>query len=643
MMRSVFCAGLLVFSVALAWAMAGARQPYVAEADVTDRPIQVHDEGYVSSDTCKACHPAQYASWHGSFHRTMTQLATAGTVRADFDGVRLDVVPGNAIALERKGAEFWAEFGDPDWTGDPSARPRVSRQIVMITGSHYQQVYWYRTGRTRLLGQLPASYLIDERRWIRRDAALLHPYIENQPSETGRWNAVCLNCHATHGKRRLEAIADGDTAAGPPFTADTSVAELGIACEACHGPAADHARANRDPLRRYRQYLTDGPDGTIVQPARLKPALSSQVCGQCHSVWEYFDETGERRANASGLPYRPGDDLAQTRLVVQPTKNRNVPTVRALLEAYPNYLADSFWPDGMVRVSGREYNGLIDSPCFVNARDEKHTLTCFSCHTMHKPPTDPRPVAEWADTHQVTAGMNGNGACLQCHNGIGNNLSAHTRHAPESTGSSCYNCHMPYTTYGLLRAQRSHQISSPTVKASVESGRPNACNGCHLDKTLAWTSDHLSAWYGTPRVPLAQDEQTIAASLLWLVRGDAGQRALAAWSMGWAPARQVSGTSWMAVPLSMLLNDPYDAVRFIAARSLRTLPGFETFQYDFQSPADRRVAATLAALDQWGRTVTPSQRRRDAVLLFDATGSPRMDAIVKLGLQRDDRPVVLRE
>ena len=42
--------------------------------------------------------------------------------------------------------------------------------------------------------------------------------------------------------------------------------------------------------------------------------------------------------------------------------------MQALLADDPRFLRDSFWSDGMVRVSGREYNGLIESPCF-SARD----------------------------------------------------------------------------------------------------------------------------------------------------------------------------------------------------------------------------------------------------------------------------------
>src|SRR5205823_2491003 len=95
-----------------------------------------------------------------------------------------------------------------------------------------------------------------------------------------------------------------------------------------------------------------------------------------------------------------------------------------------------------------------------------------------------------------------------------------------------------------------------------------------------WTSEKLEQWYGTPQAPLGPDEKTVAASLLWLLRGDAGQRALVAWSMGWKPAQEVAGTSWMPPYLSLLLDDPYDAVRFIAGRSLRSLPAFAEFSSD---------------------------------------------------------------
>src|SRR5258706_15854300 len=67
-----------------------------------DRPIEVTGDRYVSSQTCRACHPSQYASWHASYHRTMTQVATPQSVAASFDGVRVE--PG-AMVLAQQGNE----------------------------------------------------------------------------------------------------------------------------------------------------------------------------------------------------------------------------------------------------------------------------------------------------------------------------------------------------------------------------------------------------------------------------------------------------------------------------------------------------------------------------------------------------------
>lgn len=618
-------------------------------AAATYRPVQVREEGYVSSDTCRACHPSQYATWHASYHRTMTQLASPDAIRANFAGVTVTGVQERAMQLERHGDEFWAEFDDPDWKGTRESTPRIRRQIVMLTGSHQQQVYWYRTSHNRLLGQLPGMYLIDEQRWIPRRAGFLRPPPESGYSETGRWNATCIDCHATNGKRELNAILGSQPL--ETLVANTTVGEFGIACEACHGPAAEHVRANRNPLRRYRLHVTSAPDATSLQPGRrasgvgdagLDARRSSQVCGQCHSTSIRYDRLGVPSPGGAPTLFRPGRDLDASHFVLQPSRNGDAPLMRQILEADPAALRDSFWSDGMVRVSGREYNGLIDSPCFTNARDEQRRLSCFSCHTMHKPTADGRTTREWADTHQVTTGMESNEACLQCHDGYRANPSAHTKHRPDSSGSSCYNCHMPYTSYGLLRALRSHRISSPRVQASLETGRPNACNQCHLDRTLAWTGEHLQAWYGTAAPTLSDDEQRLPASMLWLLRGDAGQRALMAWTLGWKPAQQVSGTSWMAPSLSVLMNDPYEAIRYIAHRSLRTLPGFATFTYDFTAPSAQRTAGVMQVMTDWRRSGALALAPEAPALLLDASGTMKPE-VTRLLRQRDPRRIDLRE
>ena len=115
-------AALIAGAAVLGMAAAVSLEPIDPEAAVENRPIAVTEDGYVSSETCRACHPSQYQTWHGSFHRTMTQVATPESVRADYDGVVVDAGPGRPMRLERRGDEFWAEFDDPRLGGRP-ARP----------------------------------------------------------------------------------------------------------------------------------------------------------------------------------------------------------------------------------------------------------------------------------------------------------------------------------------------------------------------------------------------------------------------------------------------------------------------------------------------------------------------------------------
>jgi hypothetical protein len=622
-----------------------ARIPDVSRA--LDRPVQRRVDGFVSSQACRACHPDQYASWHASYHRTMTQAATPQTAIPSFDNQVIDDVQGRPMRLWQDRESLRAEFDNPDADAPGGRGARVTRPVVLITGSHNQQIFWYATGHERLLGQLPGAYLVREQRWIPRRMAVLHPPSEPPVSETGHWNSTCIACHATHGRTRF----DTPFGSRPVQTqsVQTDAAEFGIACEICHGSGEAHIRANANLLRRYRLHLTAAPDPLIVQPARLDPKRGSQVCGQCHSVWEFSDAESERLANVSGLPFRPGDELGDTRFVARPTVNADSPTMRALLSDDSRFIRDSFWPDGLVRVTGREYNGLLESPCYVKATSADRTLSCFSCHTMHKTPDDGRPLDEWADAQLSSSSSDsgseprgGNEACLQCHPSIRADLTSHTHHAANSSGSVCYNCHMPYTTYGLLKTARSHTVGSPSVHESTQTHRPNACNLCHLDRTLGWTGDALQKWYGVPAASLTGDQSEVAASLLWLLTGDGGLRAIVAQAMAWAPAQQASGTEWIAPYLAQLLDDPYDAVRIGAARSLRSLPGFASFQASARElPAERRQLQ-LRAMARWDQ-VRSHPGRASPELLMTRDGTVDVSRVLDLLKRQDNHPMLLRE
>jgi predicted CXXCH cytochrome family protein len=358
----------------------------------------------------------------------------------------------------------------------------------------------------------------------------------------------------------------------------------------------------------------------IVMPPETSPKVQSEICGQCHSEFLPVDPRGFW---IEGLTYRAGEVLGNSHQIV----NFEGPAYDEFREKFEH----TFWSDGTCRVGGDEYNALIESPCY-----KRGELSCLSCHSMHE--SDPNDM--------LKAKMDGDHACVQCHteSRFTDKIEEHTHHPAQSSGSRCYNCHMPYTSYALMTALRSHRVTSPRVEPIVGRAQPNACNLCHLDQTLAWASGHLADWHGVEEPLLADDEQEVAASLLWLLRGDGAQRALAAWHTRWAPAKEASGDDWQAPFLSYLLNDPYAGVRYQAVRSLEGLPALADWKGDFLADEKAQREAQAKAIDAWRRAGGARPRdERESLLLQDAASDYRVDEVEKLLKRRDDTFVKINE
>ena len=98
----------------------------------------------------------------------------------------------------------------------------------------------------------------------------------------------------------------------------------------------------------------------------------------------------------------------------------------------------------------------------------------------------------------------------------------------------------------------------------------------------------------------------------------------------------------MVPHLSELLNDPYEAVRYIAYRSLRSLPGYEEFDYDYLDQQTERVDKVVPLIQAWRASVAAEQRQ-EAELLIDANGDLQTDVMRRLFDLRDNRRLFLRE
>ncbi|MDG2207449.1 MAG: cytochrome c3 family protein, partial [Pirellulales bacterium] len=409
-----------------------------------------------------------------------------------------------------------------------------------------------------------------------------------------------------------------------------------ISCEACHGPGREHVEYHQNALHRYGQHLTGGPDPTIVNPERCTTEVSVMICGRCHSSSQPIDL---EQARKHGIQYRAGDDDLAEHLTFADFEHLpeledyyakdKVATDGVEAPTSGHTFSKVFWKDGTCRVGGDEYTAHIKSPCYLNGE-----LTCLSCHSMHE--SDPN--------DQLATGMNTNEACLQCHESFRETLEAHTHHAADSSGSQCYNCHMPHTTYALSTAMRSHRIDSPDVQRSADTGRPDACNLCHLDQSLAWTSEYLHQWYDQPVATLTAEQATLPASLLWLLKGNAIQRAIAAWHFGWEPALSASGSGWQPAFLLEMLTDPYAQVRFIAHRALRGFDGYrpDTFPYDFWSPEEDLRDYQQTGFTKWNTDHPPGSELSDRII--ELIGDESLASFLKtMSGARDNTPIEIPE
>ena len=591
-----------------------------------NRPIKSLTPEYASSDSCRSCHPGNYASWHASFHRTMTQVASVDNIPPSMNGLDM-TYQGVEYRVERKGPAYFARSRPAGGTDADFGQPQ---EIVLLTGSHNLQLYWMESGKARTLANFPFAYVVAEKKWAPMEQTFLVEPGPKQVYGSDDWNTACYNCHVTQGRSRFVSAGKYDS----------QVSEFGISCEACHSGGREHIRINQSPLRRFALHLSSRIDPTIVNPARLDGPASSLVCGQCHSIWAFKNPEAEIPWSYTGAQYRPGKRELDSRWVVQPQGLDHPQQRAALMKEDPDFMSQRFWGDGMVRVTGRELNATMASPCYKGGK-----FSCLSCHEMHPAKTDAATLTAWATQGMMKTELTSDQTCLQCHPKFqaAAALTAHTHHKIDSSGSNCYNCHLPHTTYGLLRAIRSHQVSSPTVRESVELGRPNACNLCHLDQSLAWTAEKMTEWYKQKSPALSPDDHTLSAGVQWLLRGDAEQRLLVAWSMGWAPAQSASGHDWLYPYLVFELNDPYAAVRFAAWKSLQTLPGFSGYEFDYTMDDARQKEALARAYQKWWFEVRDKNGGYRAQTMLEPAGLFQQELFDRMLDHRNHRKVYLAE
>ncbi len=564
-------------------------------------PVNPAEVAYTGSAVCADCHEGRHESWDRTYHRTMTQEATAQSVVGAFDGKPLAAFGGLVRPVKTESGVALQYFDAA--TGAEQAVLPIERTV----GSHRYQQYLARDAQSETYYRLHYLWHIEDKRWVHMNAAFLGDDAQGFDTQVTTWNTNCVFCHNTGPQPkvnnleslRARARAGEDLNVREELRFDTQVAELGIGCEACHGPGATHVQRMGRIDRRVAAKLASGSDSSIVNPSRLPGARANHVCGACHAGRTLPSTEALDQWLADGPTFRPGDDLSSHLTVL----SAHTPSPSAQL---PDLFRNRFWQDGSPRLTAYEYQGIEGSACAVN--DE---LTCIRCHTMHG--GDPAGMLPEANR--------GDAACVRCHQDIKAKGSEHTGHKAGSAGSECMACHMPRAVYGVMTVHRTHLIAIPDVAKDMAAGKPNACLNCHTTRSPQWASVQTAALRFSPAAASPQrhdgTDPALSDGLASLLAGDPVRQALMAFELGQVDQAPSVEDLLPRIPwLIEALADDRPAVRRFAWKSLSAIETALTssayklnlpiavIDFDYTGPLDaretirQRLRTDFAAIDK---------------------------------------------
>ena len=258
--------------------------------------------------------------------------------------------------------------------------------------------YIFRIGQWMF--QAPLSFYSERGTWELSPGYQLDDIGFTRPIST-----ACLSCH--NGQPIPVPKRDG-MYQEPYFR----YGEMGMSCEACHGPGQLHNQTWGS--KKGQIHDVKAVDATIVNPARLAPSLADDLCMECH-------QSGDAIILMPGkgfLDFRPGQPLYQTMAIFRrPLREEHRAEANRLETEAPvrgSLEAPLWWKNSSLQLSR----------CYQESHGH---LTCITCHAIHNPPTPENKVAYYRDR------------CLSCHTDMSCKASSTER---QQQSDNCIACHM---------------------------------------------------------------------------------------------------------------------------------------------------------------------------------------------------------
>jgi tetratricopeptide (TPR) repeat protein len=229
---------------------------------------------------------------------------------------------------------------------------------------------------------------------------------------------------------------------------------------------------------------------------------------------------------------------------------------RPLLDTHrPSLLEpDLSFADGQIEGEVYEYGSFLQSRMYAAG------VTCSDCH----------------DPHSLKTRRTGNALCAGCHAPKRFDTAAHHFHAKAESPVGCVDCHMTSRRYMQVDVRRDHSFRLPRPDLSVKLGVPNACNGCHADRSPAWAAARVEKWYGPERRPhyaealhAGRSQALDAEPQLVALAADASRPAMVR-ATALATLGSIQTAGWLSA-LEPSLADPDPLIRFGALQAAQSL------------------------------------------------------------------------
>jgi hypothetical protein len=328
-------------------------------------------QDYAGAAKCESCHKTIYESHLQTAHYLTAQPANEKSIMGSFEKGKNSYAytPDIVLSMEKRDSGFFQ-------VAYLRGEEKKAMRFDMVIGSGVMGQSFLNWRKNKLY-QLPITYFTAAEKWSNSPGFPSGKVLIDRPI-----TARCLECHATYA----EGISG---TAMEPTAFDHNRMILGVSCEKCHGPAAQHVEFQTlHPQEKIAKY--------IVNPSSLSRQLQLDVCTVCH-----------------------GGNIEKTKPSFQFTAGKN--------------LADYFKIDsasidvannGNVDVHGNQYGLLKASKCFKLSQ-----MTCNTCHNTHE--------------NQRNQAVLFCQKCISCHNTTAATFKTQVHNEVIAIDKNCIDCHMP--------------------------------------------------------------------------------------------------------------------------------------------------------------------------------------------------------